>query len=498
MEASWMLPGDLLLLLQVSCFAAEMTELWAEEGSSVTMHAPAIKYVNLTEWEYIRNGIPKLILDYYAESQAVTIEPAYKGRVVFYQNNGSLVLQKLRETDSGTYKATVNLMQDKAATTTLRVIEPLPQPKLLSSSNLDGSLINLTCVLPEGTVADVFWKKDGHPLPPEKFSQITGKTAVLQIRNAEKSDCGSYSCIINNSISWKEAALNLTMTGLTPPARAAQMMTAAALVLTAISAVLFVIWLTQPGKLRLGKEAWEWLIMSLLGLLCTSSLLLLPASVIWMQEDGHSAAFILLGLFLSAGIVAMALMVVLMALCRPAVLKRFTSKGWHRVIPCITATTLVVNLLFSILLLHNFHQLHERGCSEAVNLTIGFVIPAVAVLSMLLELMPSPSFSDYKKNQEKQQQPDPQEVSHSLQTTSTLVTSSTHQLSPSPVAADTHYYNNEYLIVTGKHPSAFLQNSKGTFITTWGVTSEEPVIGKAGTFLLGQSRHGTNAKVDTG
>ncbi|XP_068552726.1 uncharacterized protein [Anas acuta] len=425
--------GYLLLLLQVSCLAAEMTELWAEEGSSVMMHAPAIRNIDLAKWEYIRDNIPKLILEYYAESQSVTIYPAYKGRVDFYQNNGSLVLQKLRETDSGIYKATVNSMQDKATTTTLRVIKPLPQPKLLSSSNLDGSLINLTCVLPEGTVADVFWKKDGHPLPPEKCFQLTGKTAVLQIRKAEKSDCGSYSCIISNSISWREAALNLTVTGLTPPACAAQMMTTAALVLTAISAVLFVIWLTQPGKLRLGKEAWEWLMMSILGLLCTSSLLLLAASVIWMQEDGHSAAFILLGLFLSAGIVAMALTAVVMSPCRPAVLTHFGSKGWHRVILCITAMTLVVNLLFTSLLLHNFHQLHERGCSEAVNLTIGFVIPAVAVLSTLLFLF----LWYYKKNRERQQQPDPQEISHSLQTTSTSVTSSTHQVSPSPVAADT-------------------------------------------------------------
>nr|XP_038040164.1 uncharacterized protein LOC113843518 isoform X7 [Anas platyrhynchos] len=325
MEASWMLPGDLLLLLQVSCLAAEMIELWAEEGSSVTMHAPAIKNVNWTNWEYIRDDTSKLILQYYAESQSVTIYPAYEGRVVFYKNNGSLVLQKLRETDSGIYRATVNLMQDKAATTTLRVI------------------------------------------------------------------------------------------GLTPPARDAQMMTAAALVLTAISAVLFIIRLCQLGKLRLGKEAWEWLMMSLLGLLCTSSLLLLAASVIWMQEDGHSAAFILLGLFLSAGIVAMALTVVAMSPCRPAVLTHFRSKGWHRVILCITATMLVVNLLFSTLLLHNFHQLHERGCSEAVNLTIGFVIPAVAVFPTLLLLF----LCSYKKNQEKQQQPDPQEVTRSLQTKST-------------------------------------------------------------------------------
>ncbi|XP_068552747.1 CD48 antigen-like isoform X1 [Anas acuta] len=279
--------GYLLLLLQVSCLAAEMTELWAEEGSSVTMHAPAIRNIDLVEWEYIRENIPKLILRYYAESQSVTIDPAYKGRVVFHQNNGSLVLQKLRETDSGIYKATVNSMQDKAATTNLTVLKPLPQPKLQSSSNLDGSLINLTCVLPEGTVADVSWKKDGHPLPPEKCFQLTGKNTVLQIRKAEKSVCGSYSCIINNTISLKEAALNLTMT--------------------------------------------------------------------------------------------------------------------------------------------------ERGCSEAVNLTIGFVIPAVAVVPTLLLLF----LCYYKKNQEGQQQPDPQEVTHSLQTTSTSVTSSTHQVSPSLGAADT-------------------------------------------------------------
>ncbi|XP_035180759.1 hepatocyte cell adhesion molecule-like isoform X2 [Oxyura jamaicensis] len=361
-----------------------MAEILAEEGSSVMMHAPAIKNMNLTEWEYIRDGTPEFILQYYADSQLLTIYPAYQGRVFFYQNNGSLLLEKLRETDSGTYKATVNLMQDKARMTSLRVIMPLPQPKLLSSSNLAGSLINLTCVLPQGTVADVSWKKDGHPLPPEKCCHLTWKTTMLQIRKAEKSDCGSYSCIINNSVGWKEAALNLTVTGLTPPARDAQMMTAAALVLAAISAVLFIIWLCQLGKHRLGKEAWEWLMMSIQGLLCTSSLLLFAASVIWMQEDGHSAAFILLGLFLLAVIMATVLTAVAMAPCRPAVLTRFRSKGGHRVILCLTATTLVVNLLFTSLLLRSFHQLHERGCSEAVDLTISFIIPAVAVLLLLL------------------------------------------------------------------------------------------------------------------
>lgn len=46
-----------------------------------------------------------------------------------------------------------------------------------------------------------------------------------------------------------------------------------------------------------------------------------------LLPTGHSAAFILLGLFLVAVIVATALTAVAMAPCRPAVLTHFRSKG---------------------------------------------------------------------------------------------------------------------------------------------------------------------------
>ncbi|NXV22592.1 HECA2 protein, partial [Cepphus grylle] len=185
----------------------------AAEGSSVLIHAPDIRNVNLTEWEYISNTTPEFILQYYADFQAPTIYAAYQGRVVFYPENGSILLQRLRETDSGIYKATVDLMQDKARTTLLEVIQPVPQPELQCSSNPAGSPIELVCVVPEGTVASISWKKDGHPLPPEKCYLLSEKDTVLQIRNGEKSDCGSYSCNVSNVISWKEAALDLTVTG---------------------------------------------------------------------------------------------------------------------------------------------------------------------------------------------------------------------------------------------------------------------------------------------
>lgn len=63
------------------------------------------------------------------------------------------------------------------------------------------------------------WNKEGHPLPPEKCSTLSENFTVLRIREGEKSDCGFYSCNVSNVISWKEAALNLTVIGQPCPAQ---------------------------------------------------------------------------------------------------------------------------------------------------------------------------------------------------------------------------------------------------------------------------------------
>ncbi|KFV74742.1 Hepatocyte cell adhesion molecule, partial [Dryobates pubescens] len=185
----------------------------AAAGSAVLLPAPSIGNASLTDWEVVRRGSSHLILQYYANVQAPTIYPAYQGRVVFYPENGSILLQRLQETDSGIYIATVDLMHDKARTTLLEVINPVSQPELQSSSTLAGSSIELLCVVPEGMVASISWKKDGHPLPPEKLCLLSENNTLLQIRSGGKSDCGSYSCNISNEISWKEATTNLVVTG---------------------------------------------------------------------------------------------------------------------------------------------------------------------------------------------------------------------------------------------------------------------------------------------
>lgn len=96
---------------------------------------------------------------------------------------------------------------------TLCFPEPVPQPKLLKSSDLNDCLIKLICLLPHGTVAAVSWKKDGHSLTSQNYYQLAQNFTELWVRNGEKSNCGSYSCNVSNAISWEEATFNLTITG---------------------------------------------------------------------------------------------------------------------------------------------------------------------------------------------------------------------------------------------------------------------------------------------
>ncbi|XP_069723976.1 uncharacterized protein [Phaenicophaeus curvirostris] len=336
--------GYLLLVLQVSFAAAGITEIrHAAEGSSILMHAPDIKNVSFTQWEYLSTTSSALILQHYAHSQSLTIYPAYQERVIFYENNSSILLQGLRETDSGNYIATVNLIKEKARTTLLEVIKPVPQPELQCTSNLAGSPIKLICSVPEGMeVSSVSWKKDGHPLSPEKCYLLSENITVLQIRNGKKSDCGTYSCNISNVISWKEATLNLTMTGLTPRLHHAQRMVIVTLMFTTVSAIGFIIQLCHG----FGEAAKKLVILSTHGFLCISSLLLLAASIIWMLEEGHKVS------------------------------QNST-----------TPTMLVINLLFTTLLLQNVQKLHEQGCSEAVHVTGSCVSAAVAIFVVLLLLL---------------------------------------------------------------------------------------------------------------
>ncbi|NXO69496.1 HECAM protein, partial [Phainopepla nitens] len=188
----------------------------AAVGSSVLLPGPAnITHHESMHWEFLNGTGPHTILQHRGGAQAPAIRAPYAGRTVFHPSNGSLLLEDVQESDSGTYRVTVNTGDRKSLEIQLEVLQPVSRPQLWTSSLLARTTGQVVCEVAEGRVDTISWKKDGQPLPPDRVSQPSSSRSVLYLRPAEKSDCGSYSCNASNGISWQETSLKVTIEGLT-------------------------------------------------------------------------------------------------------------------------------------------------------------------------------------------------------------------------------------------------------------------------------------------
>ncbi|XP_014426482.2 neural cell adhesion molecule 1-like isoform X1 [Pelodiscus sinensis] len=387
-EESLRRKAGLLLVFQWFSEAAPPQERKvAAVGSSVLLLAPDnVQDINFIQWEYLSDSGPQFIVQFYKNAQEPTVFAPFRGRVIFHPPNGSLLLQKLQETDSGTYKASVNLIESEARRTHLKVLWPVSQSHLWSNSSEAGSQIELLCNVSEGTVEKIDWEKEGAPLPQERCYLLSENRSVLRIERGEKSTCGSYSCNASNEISWKEASLNLIIVGIPPPLGHALEMSAVALVFSLVSGLGFVLMCCQSEKRRIKGETWRYLIVLIHVLVCVSSTLLFAATVLWMLEKGPSVAFILLEVLLVYVVMVTALISATLT-CRPEKLNGLKSKPWQRLtLDSAAPGAVILVVLFASLLLQKISKLQERGCSPSVDLTGSAVASAVISLLGLLAL----------------------------------------------------------------------------------------------------------------
>ncbi|NXA93451.1 HECA2 protein, partial [Melanocharis versteri] len=189
----------------------------AAVGSSVLLPGlDNVTHGRSVQWEFLSGSgsHPRTILQHRGGAHAPAIRAPYAGRAAFHPSNGSLLLEDVRESDSGTYRVTVNAGGRKSLEIQLEVLEPVSRSRLWTSPLLARATGQIVCEVAEGRVDHITWKKDGQPLPPDRVSQLSGSRSVLYLRPAKKSDCGSYSCNASNGISWQETSLNLTVEGL--------------------------------------------------------------------------------------------------------------------------------------------------------------------------------------------------------------------------------------------------------------------------------------------
>ncbi|NWW31928.1 HECA2 protein, partial [Panurus biarmicus] len=165
-------------------------------------------------WEFLNGTGPHVILKHEGGTHTPAIHAAYAGRAIFHPSNGSLLLEDVQESDSGTYRVTVSTGDRKSLEIQLEVFQPVSHPQLWTSALLARATGQVVCEVAEGRVDAITWKKDGQPLPPDRVSQLSSSRSVLHLRPAKKSDCGSYSCNASNRISWQETSLKVTIEGL--------------------------------------------------------------------------------------------------------------------------------------------------------------------------------------------------------------------------------------------------------------------------------------------
>ncbi|NWH40095.1 HECAM protein, partial [Chloropsis hardwickii] len=185
-------------------------------GSSVLLPGlDNITHSNSMCWEFLNGTGPHTILQHHGGSHAPAVHAPYAGRAIFHPSNGSLLLENVQESDSGTYRVTVNTGDRKSLEIHLEVLQPVSRPRLRTSSLLTRATGQVVCEVAEGRVDTITWKKDGQPLLPDRVSQMSSSRSILYLRPAKKLDCGSYSCNASNGISWQETSLEVTIEGLT-------------------------------------------------------------------------------------------------------------------------------------------------------------------------------------------------------------------------------------------------------------------------------------------
>ncbi|XP_038672034.1 hepatocyte cell adhesion molecule-like isoform X1 [Scyliorhinus canicula] len=185
-------------------------EVFGVIGSSVLLDPErGADLSDSVEWEFTgSDGNRFTILDYAPGNQPEEPNQNFKSRLRYFTSNGSLMINNLKPIDQGVYTIVNGHWK---WSTDLKLIEPLSVP--LINSTYVGTTIILACQVSAGKATSIVWMKDGKIISITERYQLVKNNSRMIILDAIKSDCGMYTCTVENSVSKKNISNPLSIYG---------------------------------------------------------------------------------------------------------------------------------------------------------------------------------------------------------------------------------------------------------------------------------------------
>ncbi|XP_078073550.1 uncharacterized protein LOC144496856 isoform X2 [Mustelus asterias] len=364
-------------------------------------------YQNVHHVEWTISG--RKILNYYTLTEVPTFTDSYKNRCTFNNANGSLLLRNITLHDRGLYQVQINLNRSRVQMIRLNVIAPLGEPLIFSNSTFVDTAIGFVCRVFVGKASSMLWWKDDRMIRTDERHQLTADNSTMVIYKAIKSDCGIYTCTVENDVSQKNTSHPLAIYGLPPPLNHARVLSIIALV-SAAAVVIGIILLClhhDTERIDIGFQRNALLFLQFAAML--SFIILFAALMCWLQVEEMSQipVFMLV-------VLCLLLIFTIISTCsmNESIMRKFkeilNSKFCRITLDTVTPMGGVIVVCGSGLLLVEINKLAGKGCEPLPNLQSSIAL-AVTVPVFIFIFIFAVYVLRYKKHRKERQRGSPPE-----------------------------------------------------------------------------------------
>ncbi|XP_069775342.1 uncharacterized protein [Narcine bancroftii] len=266
-------------------------------GSSVLMSIVPSRKRLRTVWRFMGLEREMTILEHVYYSNIMSFNSYFRHRAEYDLNSGSLLIDKLEMTDTGTFEVTLSeVLANKTITSRnlifhLEVQEQLLAPHISQNPTYISDRVQLSCVVKNSKVTSIKWLKNDVQLKNQSHYVMESGGALLFIKSLKVSDCGLYTCRVTNDISTNQNSHFVSINGILLIVFYAFVMSVVALIsnftsfIAAIIIIFVVLRNTQVEKYR-REFATIFVTFQLLSFIC-----LLMASLLCVYDSGFAPWF---------------------------------------------------------------------------------------------------------------------------------------------------------------------------------------------------------------